>query len=193
MAVTAAILLAASDAAIDGTPIPLLPWSDGETLIEFEVRQLQAAGVDVIEVVLGAHADAIIPLVAADDVEPIVDKGWRGGEASWLRVGAAAVPRDTTRAIIAHAERPRTAALYRALLDAPIDGGIARAAAGGVGGWPIAVNGAVLAEIRNLNAPLESLLERHRDTTAHVDDAMARAELRSLDDLAAMRAACGEG
>ena len=96
------------------------PGTDDETLIEFEMRQLRAAGVDVIEVVLGAHADAIIPLVAADDVEPIVDDGWRAGEASWLRVGAAAVPRDTTRALIVHAGRPRPAALYRALIETPV-------------------------------------------------------------------------
>ncbi len=194
MAVTAAILLAASDVEIDGLPIPLVRWNDDQTLIEFEIAQLQAGGVDVIEVVLGAHADAIIPLVAANDVEPIIDANWHDGEASWLRVGAAAVPRDTTRALIVHAEQPRPAALFRSLVEVPPDGGsIIRAMAAGVAGWPIAVNGAVLAEIRNLNGPLESLVGRHRNATAWIEHAMALAEVRGGEDPLRSWAAFAEG
>ena len=107
--ITAAILLAADDVLIDGVPVALLPWRDDETLIEFQVAQLQAAGVDVVEVVLGYEAERIIPLVALDNVEPIVNDRWREGAAGSLRVGATAVPRETETAIIVRVDEPRSA------------------------------------------------------------------------------------
>ncbi|MBI5288372.1 MAG: hypothetical protein HY873_05325, partial [Chloroflexi bacterium] len=51
----AAILLAADELMLDGAPAALSPWQDRETLIEWQIAELQKAGADVIEVVLGAH------------------------------------------------------------------------------------------------------------------------------------------
>jgi CTP:molybdopterin cytidylyltransferase MocA len=113
----AAILLAAEDLVIDGTPIALLPWQDDTTLIEYQIEQLQDAGVDAIEVVLGFDAETLIPLVAHNNVEPVINNNWRDPNAS-LRVGAAAVPRDTEYALIARVDEPRRAHIYRTLLDA---------------------------------------------------------------------------
>jgi CTP:molybdopterin cytidylyltransferase MocA len=65
------------------------------TLIEYQIEQVTAAGVRDVEVVLGYEAERVIPLVALDGVEAIIDANWRSGEVSSLRVGAAAVPRGT--------------------------------------------------------------------------------------------------
>src|SRR5207248_9774908 len=101
----------------DATPIALLPWRDDSTLIEYHIDQIQQAGVDVIEVVVGFEADTIIPLIGRNNVEPVVNPHWRDANAS-LRTGAAAVPRDTEYALIAHLEQPRPSHTYRALLQA---------------------------------------------------------------------------
>jgi CTP:molybdopterin cytidylyltransferase MocA len=53
---TSAILLAAGESTRMGQPKALLPWGD-VTLIEYQVRELRAAGVDDVVVVLG-HAAA---------------------------------------------------------------------------------------------------------------------------------------
>ncbi|HXK34261.1 MAG TPA: hypothetical protein VNM91_09635, partial [Dehalococcoidia bacterium] len=72
----AAILDASPQADLGGAPLALAPWDADETLIEFEVRQLRDAGARVVIVVLGYEAERIIPLVARDDVEPIVHPDW---------------------------------------------------------------------------------------------------------------------
>ena len=178
--VIAAILLAAGDASIDGVPLALLPWDDGETLIEYHVAQLRAAGVDVIEVVLGYEAERIIPLVALDDVEPIVNARWQDGEAGSFRVGATAVPRDTSAAIVVRIDEPREAGVYRQLLDEHARSGaaITRPAFEGTPGTPIIVERAVLAELRNATdaaGGLDGILARHATEIVEVafgDDAV---------------------
>jgi CTP:molybdopterin cytidylyltransferase MocA len=160
--VTAAILLAAADTEIDGRPIALLLWTGATSLIEWQIRQLQGAGVDVIEVVLGYQAERVIPLVSANNVEPVIDGGWRDGETSWLRVGASAVPRDTEAAIIARIDQPCLASVYRRLLDAHRSGdaAITRDATG----WPMVAGRAALAGLRNLSPErggIESIIEAH--------------------------------
>ncbi len=162
----AAILLAAGDASIDGVPLALLPWDDGETLIEYNVAQLQAAGVDVVVVVLGYDSERIIPLVALDDVEPIVNARWQAGQAGSLRSGATAVPRDTEAAIIVRIDEPREAGVYRRLLDAHARSGaaITRPAFEGTPGTPIIIGRPVLAEVRNVTdaaGGLDGILARH--------------------------------
>lgn len=164
--VIAAILLAANDASIGGVPLALLAWGDDQTLIEYHVAQLQAAGVDVIEVVLGYDAERVIPLVARDNVEPIVNARWQDGAAGTLRVGATAVPRDTTAAIVVRIDEPRDAQVYRQLLDEHTRSGaaITRAQASDAPATPIVVNRAVLAEFRNATdgtGGLDAIVARH--------------------------------
>lgn len=164
--VTAAILLSTDGAEIDGVPLALLPWREDETLIEYHVAQLQAAGVDVIEVVLGHEAERIIPLVARDNVEPIVDGRWQAGAASGVRAGATAVPRDTEAAIIVRVDEPRPMGVYRRLLDEHLRSGaaITRPAFEGTPGAPIVVDRTLLAELRNATdaaGGLDGILARH--------------------------------
>ncbi len=179
MTVTAAILLAGARMPAFEDAVALLPFGDG-TLVEYQVAQLRAAGVDVIEVVLGHEAERIVPLVAADNVEPIVDPRWGESAASALRVGATAVPRESVRALIVSVVAPRTAAEYRCLLDAhgAGDAPIVRVAGDDAPGAPVVVNRELLAEIRNLrdDAPgLFPVLERHAAATRDIACADAAA------------------
>ncbi len=118
MTVVAGIVLAAADARVDGVAVPLIPVSTDDTLLEWQVREMQRAGVDVIEVVLGFQADGLIPLVSHDDVEPVVDARWESGPGSWLRTGASATPRDTVAAVVLDITEPRPAAVIRRALEA---------------------------------------------------------------------------
>jgi CTP:molybdopterin cytidylyltransferase MocA len=165
MTVTAAILLAGARVPAFDDAVALLPFGDG-TLVEYQVEQLRAAGVDVIEVVRGHEVERIIPLVGLDNVEPIVDVRWAESPASALRVGATAVPRDSVRAIVVSVAAPRTAADYRRLLDAHRDGNAPIAALAGddAPSAPVVVSREVLAEIRNLRDDalgLGPIVERH--------------------------------
>jgi CTP:molybdopterin cytidylyltransferase MocA len=170
--VIAAILLAADDLRIDGTLLPLLLFGDDQTLIEYHVAQLQAAGVDVVEVVLGWDAERLIPLVAQNDVEPIVNTRWRDGDAGSIRVGATAVPRDTEAAIVVRIDEPRPAEIIRRLLDEHLARGamLTRAAHGDRAGAPIVVGRAMLSELRNVTdaGGLGAVVARHAQEVADV-------------------------
>ena len=157
----------------DDGPPALWPWRGGETLIEYHLAQLAAAGVRDIVVVLGYEAELIIPLVARDNIEPIIDPRWASGPASSLRAGASAVPRGTDTALVVYIGEPRPAAIFTTLLDAHFDGGaaITRPSWGGAPGAPVIVGEAVLAELRNLRDDargIEAVCDRHAAETAVV-------------------------
>jgi hypothetical protein len=151
----AAILLAAMPAT-SGLPA-LFAWSDDETLIEHQVRQIEEALASIttdpvaIEVVLGYDAERVIPLIARDNVEPIVDAGWQDA-ASSMRVGAASVPRGTTTALVTDVSRPCAAATFRRLLDAQIETRACVVRANSGAATPFVVDAETLAALRNARA-----------------------------------------
>lgn len=184
----AAILLAASRAELDGVPIALLPCGDGDTMIEREVTDLLAAGIDSVEVVLGYEADRVVPLLSTVNVEPIVHGAWAHDEAGALRTGAAATPRGVAAAIVADIARPRPAVVYERLLDAHFSSvaAISRPSHGGEPGWPVIVDEHVLAELRNVSdatGGIEVLLARHAAEAQDVpfDDPVVVLEIDSRD------------
>jgi len=196
----AAIVLAAGTPGSAQPPAALLPWDGDDTLIEYQVAQLQAAGVDVIEVVLGDAAERVIALVAADDVEPIVNPRWSEGVAGSVRAGAAAVPRDTETAIVVNVEEPRPAEVYRRLLDEHHAHGaaITRPTFEGTPGTPTVLGRAALAEARNLidDAPgLRAIIDRHAGDIRDVpfDSEVVLLRVRSAEDCAHARVVFGLG
>jgi CTP:molybdopterin cytidylyltransferase MocA len=122
---------------------------EGSTLIEQIVDDVRDAGVRDIIVVLGPDADTIIPLVARDNVEPIVDERWRGARESALRVGCSAVPRGTDVALIVWADGAIAGARYGEMLEQAKERG-ARMVFDRARGGVAAVNADLLAELRNI-------------------------------------------
>lgn len=148
----AAILVAAAKAPWQDDALALQPWSDDQTLVEYQIEQLQAAGIRDIEVVLGHDAERVIPLVAADNVEPIVNAAWDRDPASALRVGASAIVRGTMTAIVLDIAEPRPAAILRALLDAQAatDAEVTVPHFEGTHGMPMVFGARALAALRNV-------------------------------------------
>jgi CTP:molybdopterin cytidylyltransferase MocA len=161
----AAIILADPDIGSDGTPVALRAWEGGASLIEWQIAQVQAAGVEVIVVVVGPYAERLIPLVSGDDVEPIVNDRWPAGEAASVRVGAIATPRNTTTAVIVWIARPRDEGTLRAVLDEHLAAGarVTRLFSGDAPGSPVCVDADVLARLRNLSdgAEIEDVLRSY--------------------------------
>jgi len=195
----AAVILAAGASERMGRPKALLPWTGGETLVEYQVAQLLAAGVEVVVVVVGDDADRIIPLVSRDGVEPIVNERWREGRAGSVRVGTAAVPRDTDTALIVNVDQPRPAAVYRALLDAHIAGAaqVTRPVHAGAHGHPIVLGRGALAEARNVvdaTQGLRAVIDRHRATLLEVpfDDPVVLLDINTPEDYARAKVTFGQ-
>lgn len=71
------ILLAAGESARMGSPKPLLFWK-GKTLIEFQLKNLLGTNQQVF-VVLGAHANKIIPFINSTNVNVLINEDWKEG------------------------------------------------------------------------------------------------------------------
>ena len=148
----AGILLADGELMSDGEPLALMRSDADETLLEWQIEQLQQAGVEVVEVVLGFEAERFIPLCSGNDVEPIVNERWAEDAASSLRVGATATPRHTTTAVIVWLYAPRETAVIKAVLDQHLAARatVSRPVAGETPGSPVCIDAAVLARVRNI-------------------------------------------
>jgi molybdenum cofactor cytidylyltransferase len=153
----AAILLAAGESTRMGTPKPLLPWNDA-TLIEYHVRELAAAGVDDIVVVLGHVADEVRPRVPPE-ARVVVNEAYRDGRASSLRAGAAALSEDADPILVLNVDQPRPRDVLRSLLAAHRDGGalVTLPVAEGRRGHPPVLARPLLPELRSASEEAQGL------------------------------------
>ena len=114
----AAILLAAGASSRMGSPKPLLPWA-GTTLVEWEVAQLQQAGVDEVIVVYGARADLVRRVLRGGTGTPVFNARWAQGRATSLAAGASALLRGQSTpdlVIVQNVDQPAPASLIERVL-----------------------------------------------------------------------------
>jgi CTP:molybdopterin cytidylyltransferase MocA len=168
----AAIVIATARTPWSDSAMALLPWTTDTSLIEFHIEQLKAAGVRDIEVVLGHEADSVIPLVAADNVEPIINDRWAVDAASSLRAGASAVVRGTTAAVVLDVAEPRPAQMVRALIDEYAAGtaDVTLATFHGERATPVILGEHALSALRNVHGrnDLWSIVGRYAQTAREV-------------------------
>ncbi len=165
----AAILLAAGESRRMGSPKPLLAWQ-GATLIEYQIAQLREAGVDDVIAVLGHRSQDILPLVTAAGARGVINETYREGRASSLRTGADAAEGAQTIMILS-VDQPRPAAVTRRLL-ATHASGITVPSHDGRRGHPVILDGALLAELREVDEAtqgLRAVLSRHAPDVHEID------------------------
>ncbi|MDP2328772.1 MAG: nucleotidyltransferase family protein [Dehalococcoidia bacterium] len=147
----AAILLAAGASSRMGSPKPLLAWA-GTTLVEWELAQLRAGGVDEVVVVLGARAEAVRRLLLADPATLVFNARWAQGRATSLAAGARALlSLAPDLVIIENVDQPAPASLVARLIEAARSAGADAVQpvyldADGIehGGHPVVLRGEVL-------------------------------------------------
>lgn len=102
-----AIVLAAGQSSRMGRPKVLLPWSDGQTMIEHIVRQLLLAKVDEIVVVTGFYADEVRSLMEPMGIRTVYNRAHKTGEMlSSLQTGLRALPEHIAAALIVLGDQP---------------------------------------------------------------------------------------
>jgi molybdenum cofactor cytidylyltransferase len=166
-----------------GVPKPLLEWgplrlrsgqastglrTGGYTLIEYQLAQLKGPPVDRVVVVLGHRADDVLPYVrsAGPDVVGVVNELYAEGRASSLRVGAAALPDDTTAVLILNVDQPRPHDVIARLVDVHRHSGslITVPTFEEKRGHPPVLDGSLLPELREVNEAtqgLRAVIARH--------------------------------
>jgi molybdenum cofactor cytidylyltransferase len=110
-----ALLLAAGESTRMGKPKALLPWRGG-TLLEYQVEQLVASGVEGVLLVLGHEAERIRGVVGRLPRTTIVlNRDFARGKTSSVRAGMDAVPAEADAVLVLAVDQPRPAALIREL------------------------------------------------------------------------------
>lgn len=172
---TAAILLAAGESTRMGRPKPLLPWG-GVTLIEYQVRELLAAGVDDLVVVLGHAAEEVRPRVP-QGTRVAVNEAYREGRASSLRAGAAALAEGADPIVVLSVDQPRPRAVIETLLAAHREqaAAITVPVAQRRRGHPVVLAGSLLPELREASEESQGL----RGVIAAHEEELREAELDS--------------
>ncbi len=163
----AAILLAGGESSRMGAAKPLLEWG-GNTLIEYQIAQLKEPPVDRLVVVLGHRANEVLPYVRAisPDVVVVINELYAEGRASSLRLGAAALPDDTTAVLVLSVDQPRPHDVIARLVDMHQRSGnlITVPTHNEKRGHPPLLDGSLLPELREVNEAtqgLRAVIERH--------------------------------
>jgi molybdenum cofactor cytidylyltransferase len=191
---TAAILLAGGESSRMGRPKPLLVWGN-ETLIEYQVGQLRDAGCDPVIVVLGAHEEAVRPLVHSAGARAVINELYREGRASSVRVGAGALGEDVAVALVLNVDQPRPSAVHKRLIaeQAASKAAIATPIHEGKRGHPVVFAASLFPELREVREATEGLravMERHSDDILEVqfDTPVVILDMNRPEDYEAARA-----
>lgn len=150
-----------------GRPKQLLDWH-GRPLIVYQIRELQAAGVDHVIAVLGHQADVIRPLAQQAGAEVALNARYREGRAGSIRTGALAAPDAADTIVLLNVDQPRGREITAALLAFHHAAGnlITVPAYGDRRGHPVVLQGRLLPELRGVGESTEGLkaiMRRHAD------------------------------
>ncbi len=171
-----ALLLAAGESARMGRPKALLPWQGG-TLVEFQIEQLLAGGMERVVLVLGHEAEAV-RLVASPLARTaiIFNQDYATGKTSSVRAGLEAIPNHADAVLVLAVDQPRPAGLIRRLCQAheTSDALITVPSFGGRHGHPTIFSRELFPEMRNIREEtqgLRAVRHRHRERTEVIETA----------------------
>ena len=176
-----------------GRPKPLLVWGNA-TLVEYQVHQLREAGCDPVIVVLGAHEEAVRPLVRGAGVLAVMNELYAQGRASSVRVGVGALGEDVDRALILSVDQPRPADVHRRILET-LAGSAALIAVpthGGRRGHPVVFESSLfpdLREVREATAGMRDVMQRYETDILEVpfETAVVTLDMNRPEDYEAAR------
>lgn len=168
----AGVLLAAGASTRMGRPKPLLAWGD-TTLIEYQVGEMLAAGLDRVIVVLGHAWQDVRPHLTGPSAEVAVNEAYLEGRAGSLRAAAACLLDEEEAVAILGVDQPRPRDLLArllaiheaqaALITVPVYHGRR--------GHPPILAGSFIPELRNVRDEtlgLRGLLDRHKGSVQEV-------------------------
>jgi molybdenum cofactor cytidylyltransferase len=189
-----ALLLAAGESTRMGSPKPLLEWH-GTTLIEYQVRELLASGIDDVVAVLGHREEQVRPVAERAGARVVVNAAYREGRAGSIRTGALAVPPGAQAIVILNVDQPRARSITTALIKAHLAQGnlITVPVHGGKRGHPAILSGDLLTELRQVSEAgegLKAVMTAHSAQRVEIafEDASVLADLNRPEDYQAARA-----
>ena len=170
-----AIILAAGESSRMGRLKQLLPWG-GTTLLDWQVTEARAAGIDDVVIVLGHEEPAIHASLTASgtDTRLIINEAYLEGRASSLRRGAETVDDAAEAVVVMSVDQPRPAWVTRRLIERWRQGRarVVLPRFDGRGGHPILLRGDLLPALRQVTdrtLGLRAVIDANRDAVEVVD------------------------
>jgi molybdenum cofactor cytidylyltransferase len=150
--VAAIVLAAGAGTRMYGRVKQLLPWR-GKTLIENTINAAIQSDANETIIVLGAHVEAIRPVVEKTDARIVVNWGWERGHSTSIRAGLNALAPEIAAAVFINADQPfLTRKVINALIQRYYKTGapIVASVFAGKRGSPVLFDRAYFAELKNL-------------------------------------------
>ncbi len=176
-----------------GRPKPLLPWPDGSgsdiTLVQYQISQLRAGGVDEVVVVLGHRAEDIIPHVEGPGVRYVVNPDYAAGKTTSIKAGLSQLDSKAETIVLLAVDQPRPASIIRRVIQAHCE---SRAAVtspihGVRGGHPIVLDARLIPELKEIteeNQGIREVIGRHHSEVHRVpiDEPNVRLDLNTPEE-----------
>jgi len=168
----AAIVLAAGESSRMGEAKPLLPWG-GQTLVEYQIAELDQRPIERVIVVLGHRAEEIRPAVERTGAEVVVNQHYHDGRASSLRAGTSVLGDDTETVLVIGVDQPRPRVIIQRLVDNHIKSlsKVTVPTYKGVRGHPAVLDGSLIPELLEANEQtkgLRAIIKRHEEDLVEV-------------------------
>ena len=185
-----ALLIAAGASRRMGRPKQLLPWGTG-TLIEHQIATLQNARLDVT-VILGAHAERIIPVLRGTNASVHVFNHWQGGMGASIAYGVQQLSTEEAPPgiLIALVDQPLVGAAHLLRMTDAFQPGsgqiIGSRSPVGITGPPVLFDARYLPELSQLNGDqgAKPLLRKYPERTQWI---ISKNGLKDMDTLRAYK------
>jgi len=185
---TGLIILAAGCSSRLGEPKQNLVYED-KTLLQRAIDAANGSGCDPIIVVLGANADAIVPVISGqDDILIVINPEWEEGIASSIRTGLAEIEKDdrVSNVIIMLCDQPFVdAALLQKLIRAKqSDKNIVACSYAGTIGVPALFDRILFVKLLKLQGQdgAKKILKDHPDDMATIEFDKGNIDIDTKDD-----------
>ena len=170
-----------------GAPKQLIPF-DGHSLLRRAAEAAVGSGASPVIVVLGAHAEDMLPELEALVVETVMNEEWAQGMSTSLRCGIrellAAAP-ETEAALVTLCDQPFVTAVHLAALVCHFKAPITASCYNGTLGVPAVFHRSLFHELESLDGDTGArrLIQSHAAETTSFDLPEAAIDLDSPIDL----------
>ncbi|WP_114780643.1 nucleotidyltransferase family protein [Botryobacter ruber] len=190
---TGLVLLAAGASTRLGKPKQNLQYKD-ESLLQRAVREAIASVCEPVVVVVGAHAEAVMPQIAAEPVSIVQNPVWKEGMASSVRAGLKAllaIEPNAAACVFMVCDQPFTdAVLLNALVEVKqtTAKGIVASAYDATLGTPVLFDSTYFPELLALQGQegAKKLLLRHGQEVASINFPLGGVDIDSASDYEAL-------
>ncbi len=194
----AAIVLAAGASTRMGYPKPLIRWGD-QTLLRWELDQLERSSIDRIVVVTGSHSDDVRRSLGSAAGYCVFNSQWAHGRAGSLALGASALlgSKPPEAIVVVNVDQPTRADIVDRLVEELRCTGsdVVQPVYDGKSGHPVVLAGSLLTElaaVTDATLGLRAVLKRHPAHSLAMDDEpVVRLDLDTPDTLDGARKLLG--